>query len=80
MPGDMAVTDPGPADELQDREQGKEKKNKHKAECCGYPISIFFIVVNEFCERFSYYGMRGNEIKSAMRTWGFILQGFWRWF
>lgn len=27
---------------------------------CGYPLSIFFIVVNEFCERFSYYGMRGN--------------------
>ncbi|PIO31281.1 hypothetical protein AB205_0032400, partial [Aquarana catesbeiana] len=26
--------------------------------CFGYPISIFFIVVNEFCERFSYYGMR----------------------
>uniref|UniRef100_A0A3P9IGI9 Solute carrier family 15 member 1 n=1 Tax=Oryzias latipes TaxID=8090 RepID=A0A3P9IGI9_ORYLA len=25
---------------------------------CGYPISIFFIVINEFCERFSYYGMR----------------------
>uniref|UniRef100_A0A6Q2Z1L4 Solute carrier family 15 member 1 n=1 Tax=Esox lucius TaxID=8010 RepID=A0A6Q2Z1L4_ESOLU len=25
---------------------------------CGYPLSIFFIVVNEFCERFSYYGMR----------------------
>uniref|UniRef100_A0A8C2ZY90 Solute carrier family 15 member 1 n=1 Tax=Cyclopterus lumpus TaxID=8103 RepID=A0A8C2ZY90_CYCLU len=25
---------------------------------CGFPISIFFIVVNEFCERFSYYGMR----------------------
>uniref|UniRef100_A0A8B9JH84 Solute carrier family 15 member 1a n=1 Tax=Astyanax mexicanus TaxID=7994 RepID=A0A8B9JH84_ASTMX len=23
-----------------------------------YPVSIFFIVVNEFCERFSYYGMR----------------------
>ncbi|KGL81983.1 Solute carrier family 15 member 1, partial [Tinamus guttatus] len=23
-----------------------------------YPISIFFIVINEFCERFSYYGMR----------------------
>uniref|UniRef100_A0A8C2GK06 Solute carrier family 15 member 1a n=1 Tax=Cyprinus carpio TaxID=7962 RepID=A0A8C2GK06_CYPCA len=32
--------------------------NKKTAECCGYPISIFFIVVNEFCERFSYYGMR----------------------
>uniref|UniRef100_A0A672REZ0 Uncharacterized protein n=1 Tax=Sinocyclocheilus grahami TaxID=75366 RepID=A0A672REZ0_SINGR len=27
------------------------------AECCGYPISIFFIVVNEFCERFSYYAV-----------------------
>uniref|UniRef100_A0A8C8E3J8 Solute carrier family 15 member 1 n=1 Tax=Oryzias sinensis TaxID=183150 RepID=A0A8C8E3J8_9TELE len=27
-------------------------------ELCGYPISIFFIVINEFCERFSYYGMR----------------------
>ncbi|XP_057707735.1 solute carrier family 15 member 2 isoform X1 [Corythoichthys intestinalis] len=27
---------------------------------CGtnYPLSICFIVVNEFCERFSYYGMR----------------------
>uniref|UniRef100_A0A669BG31 Solute carrier family 15 member 1 n=1 Tax=Oreochromis niloticus TaxID=8128 RepID=A0A669BG31_ORENI len=30
-------------------------KNK---DVCGYPLSIFFIVVNEFCERFSYYGMR----------------------
>uniref|UniRef100_A0A8B9JKU4 Solute carrier family 15 member 1 n=1 Tax=Astyanax mexicanus TaxID=7994 RepID=A0A8B9JKU4_ASTMX len=29
-----------------------------KVECCSYPVSIFFIVVNEFCERFSYYGMR----------------------
>ena len=29
--------------------------------CFGYPLSIFFIVVNEFCERFSYYGMRGNS-------------------
>ncbi|XP_028248926.1 solute carrier family 15 member 1b [Parambassis ranga] len=37
----------------------KEMKKKHKsATVCGYPISIFFIVVNEFCERFSYYGMR----------------------
>ncbi|NXI92915.1 S15A1 protein, partial [Psophia crepitans] len=26
--------------------------------CLGYPLSIFFIVINEFCERFSYYGMR----------------------
>ncbi|KAJ8003349.1 hypothetical protein DPEC_G00147410 [Dallia pectoralis] len=34
------------------------KKPKKKVEVCGYPLSIFFIVVNEFCERFSYYGMR----------------------
>lgn len=29
----------------------------------GYPLSIFFIVVNEFCERFSYYGMRGEWVQ-----------------
>ncbi|KAM9830633.1 solute carrier family 15 member 1-like [Syngnathus typhle] len=40
---------------------GKDEKGKSKSKSalvCGYPISIFFIVVNEFCERFSYYGMR----------------------
>ncbi|XP_038157891.1 solute carrier family 15 member 1b [Cyprinodon tularosa] len=37
----------------------KEKKSKKKSVTVfGYPLSIFFIVVNEFCERFSYYGMR----------------------
>lgn len=34
------------------------KKPKKTATIFGFPISIFFIVVNEFCERFSYYGMR----------------------
>ncbi|KAM9396044.1 solute carrier family 15 member 1-like isoform 3-T3 [Salvelinus alpinus] len=34
------------------------KKPNRKVDVCGYPLSIFFIVVNEFCERFSYYGMR----------------------
>lgn len=29
-----------------------------KPSCGGYPTSIFIIVINEFCERFSYYGMR----------------------
>ncbi|NXH18761.1 S15A1 protein, partial [Bucco capensis] len=24
----------------------------------GYPLSIFIIIINEFCERFSYYGMK----------------------
>ncbi|KAM4683487.1 solute carrier family 15 member 1 [Amazona ochrocephala] len=34
-------------------------KSKGKSPSCfGYPLSIFFIVINEFCERFSYYGMR----------------------
>ncbi|XP_011495341.1 PREDICTED: peptide transporter family 1-like isoform X1 [Ceratosolen solmsi marchali] len=28
------------------------------AEKMGYPKSIFFIISNEFCERFSFYGMR----------------------
>ncbi|KAK9972880.1 hypothetical protein ABG768_023642 [Culter alburnus] len=38
----------------------KEGKNarKQRPSCLGYPVSIFFIVVNEFCERFSYYGMK----------------------
>ncbi|XP_066431427.1 solute carrier family 15 member 2 [Eleutherodactylus coqui] len=34
--------------------------NKNVPTLCGtnYPLSILFIVVNEFCERFSYYGMK----------------------
>uniref|UniRef100_A0A8C5WHS3 Solute carrier family 15 member 2 n=1 Tax=Leptobrachium leishanense TaxID=445787 RepID=A0A8C5WHS3_9ANUR len=34
--------------------------NKKVPKLCGtnYPLSILFIVVNEFCERFSYYGMK----------------------
>uniref|UniRef100_A0A8D3EBD4 Solute carrier family 15 member 1b n=1 Tax=Scophthalmus maximus TaxID=52904 RepID=A0A8D3EBD4_SCOMX len=39
-------------------EDEKRKTRPKSAVVCGYPISIFFIVVNEFCERFSYYGMR----------------------
>ncbi|XP_072305837.1 solute carrier family 15 member 1-like [Eucyclogobius newberryi] len=35
-----------------------ENKKSKSVTVCGYPLSIFFIVVNEFCERFSYYGMR----------------------
>ncbi|XP_026231510.1 solute carrier family 15 member 1 [Anabas testudineus] len=44
---------------MTDKEDPKKHKSKVKSKVvCGYPISIFFIVVNEFCERFSYYGMR----------------------
>ncbi|XP_055398870.1 solute carrier family 15 member 1 isoform X3 [Bubalus kerabau] len=38
--------------------------------CFGYPLSIFFIVVNEFCERFSYYGMRALLILYFQRFLG----------
>ncbi|XP_067459736.1 solute carrier family 15 member 1 [Thunnus thynnus] len=41
----------------EDPKKGKKSRGTDK-QVCGYPISIFFIVVNEFCERFSYYGMR----------------------
>ncbi|KAK2880259.1 solute carrier family 15 member 1b [Channa argus] len=35
-----------------------KKPKKQSPTVFGYPVSIFFIVINEFCERFSYYGMR----------------------
>lgn len=31
-----------------------------------FPISVFFIVVNEFCERFSYYGMRSELVSDEL--------------
>ncbi|KAM5182220.1 solute carrier family 15 member 1 [Mantella aurantiaca] len=45
---------------LVSRQSKRRQKQEQVCEpsCFGYPISIFFIVVNEFCERFSYYGMR----------------------
>ncbi|XP_034533544.1 solute carrier family 15 member 1b isoform X2 [Notolabrus celidotus] len=43
---------------MADQEEIKKTKKQKSATIFGYPISIFFIVVNEFCERFSYYGMR----------------------
>uniref|UniRef100_A0A8C2GNA7 Solute carrier family 15 member 1b n=1 Tax=Cyprinus carpio TaxID=7962 RepID=A0A8C2GNA7_CYPCA len=39
------------------RQRGTKDKEDQEY-CLGYPVSIFFIVVNEFCERFSYYGMK----------------------
>ncbi|XP_016304855.1 solute carrier family 15 member 1-like [Sinocyclocheilus anshuiensis] len=44
---------------MADNEERNTKKAKNnRPSCFGYPVSIFFIVVNEFCERFSYYGMK----------------------
>ena len=33
---------------------------RHNFQVFGYPITIPFIISNEFCERFSYYGMRSK--------------------
>ncbi|XP_038615065.1 solute carrier family 15 member 1 isoform X2 [Tachyglossus aculeatus] len=38
--------------------------------CLGYPVSIFFIIINEFCERFSYYGMRAVLVLYFQRFLG----------
>lgn len=36
------------------------EKSTQDTEKIPYPKSVFFIVVNEFCERFNYYGMRSK--------------------
>ncbi|XP_067405744.1 solute carrier family 15 member 2 isoform X2 [Emydura macquarii macquarii] len=43
-----------------DPSEGVFPSQKKSPKICGtnYPLSIAFIVVNEFCERFSYYGMK----------------------
>ncbi|XP_065269558.1 solute carrier family 15 member 2 [Emys orbicularis] len=43
-----------------DPPKGGFSSQKKSPKLCGtnYPLSIAFIVVNEFCERFSYYGMK----------------------
>ncbi|KAF3694581.1 Solute carrier family 15 member 2 [Channa argus] len=40
--------------------KSRQEANNMTKKLCGtkYPTSICFIVVNEFCERFSYYGMK----------------------
>lgn len=30
-----------------------------------FPKRIFFIISNEFCERFNFYGMRGKKERSS---------------
>uniref|UniRef100_H2UFI4 Solute carrier family 15 member 2 n=1 Tax=Takifugu rubripes TaxID=31033 RepID=H2UFI4_TAKRU len=45
-------------DEDDDDEEEEEEEEEEKLCGTNYPTSICFIVVNEFCERFSYYGMK----------------------
>ncbi|KAK1165909.1 solute carrier family 15 member 2-like isoform X1 [Acipenser oxyrinchus oxyrinchus] len=51
---------PGSSAEGKGRLAPAKWKRKTSKRLCGtnYPLSIAFIVVNEFCERFSYYGMK----------------------
>ncbi|KAM5281940.1 solute carrier family 15 member 2 isoform 1-T1 [Ctenodactylus gundi] len=49
---------PVSTEELPPRPPSPPKKSSPKICGSSYPLSVAFIVVNEFCERFSYYGMK----------------------
>lgn len=49
---------PVSTEEMLPRPPSPPKKSPPKIFGSSYPVSIAFIVVNEFCERFSYYGMK----------------------
>nr|XP_048310152.1 solute carrier family 15 member 2 [Myodes glareolus] len=49
---------PVSTEEVLPRPPSPPKKSPPKIFGSSYPLSIAFIVVNEFCERFSYYGMK----------------------
>ncbi|XP_028608092.1 solute carrier family 15 member 2 isoform X2 [Grammomys surdaster] len=49
---------PVSTEEMLPRPPSPPKKSPPKLFSSNYPLSIAFIVVNEFCERFSYYGMK----------------------
>ena len=48
--------------EIHDVSGDAAAKKQHVPRVLGYPISIPFIIANEFCERFSYYGMMGESL------------------
>nr|APX43179.1 solute carrier family 15 member 2 [Sphyrna tiburo] len=47
-----------PADGEVQKDFSQPKKGTPKLCGSNYPLSILFVVVNEFCERFSFYGMK----------------------
>ncbi|XP_004606736.2 solute carrier family 15 member 2 isoform X1 [Sorex araneus] len=49
---------PVSTEEVLPQQSSLPKKQPPKIFGSNYPLSIAFIVVNEFCERFSYYGMK----------------------
>eukprot|EP00794_Sanderia_malayensis_P017454 gene17454-19200_t len=50
---DYGSTEDSPTEVKKQSRLAEYIKNK-----CGYPLQVYFILGNEFCERFSYYGMR----------------------
>ncbi|KAM9582752.1 solute carrier family 15 member 2 isoform 1-T1 [Trichechus inunguis] len=52
------VFSPVSTDTVPPRPPGPPEKSPPKICGTNYPLSVAFIVVNEFCERFSYYGMK----------------------
>ena len=45
---------------LQNQSTNDENQPLLGLERIRYPKSVFFIIVNEFCERFNYYGLRSK--------------------
>ncbi|CAG7733755.1 unnamed protein product [Allacma fusca] len=46
----------------EDNTDTEERDVETTAKKIPYPKSVFFILANEFCERFSFYGMKGKNI------------------
>ena len=67
----------------EDYDVEKEKDPKYP-----YPKSVFFIISTEFCERFSYYGMKSKHLNTTEVSCAdfdgiilrFIFQRFCRYF
>ena len=54
-----------------DEKEKKEKKDEELAdeEDAPYPYYVFFILGNEFCERYAYYGMRSILVIFLVRIY-----------
>lgn len=49
------------AEEKVDEKNEVEKGGEEGAKKYPYPKGVFFIITTEFCERFSFYGMKGER-------------------
>ena len=55
------------AKEAEGKEDGESGEVKYP-----YPKSVFFIISTEFCERFSYYGMKSKYHSSKEVFWSLV--------